>query len=500
MLVSPNKSESSNCSRQLKSVRLSKVITMNKSPRHSPQTQAHTKIRSIASFFQFDRLETTYRTEIVAGITTFMTLAYTLVVTPSILSNAIFLQQPGDLFDELIMATAIVSAIATLLISFWANYPFALAPGMGLNSLFTFSVVLDLKLDWHLALMAALFQGLVLMALCLSGLHDRLINAIPLSLKHATVAGIGLFIAYIALSGNPAPPTLGAGIIVAGSVTKTTLGSLANPVTLLAVIGLVFTAILMVRQVKGGMLWGILVTAGLGWILGIAPAPKGLIALPHFPVHLLGQAFTGFHYFTPNQTGNLIAATFILLFVTLFDGIGALMGLGQQAGRLNSNGELPRASQSLMAIGIGTMVGSLLGIPPVAPYLESAAGISEGGRSGFSSIIVTVLLLASILFIPLLAAVPAFATAPVLILVGVLIVGSSIRSINWNDHAEAIPAFLMILMTPLTFSLADGIAIGFITYPLLKVFQGKAHKVSWTLLFLAVLSVLFLVLMTGQKG
>ena len=474
---------------------------MNNSPWIDPLIRTYySKIRSTASFFQFDRLGSTYRTEIVAGVTTFMTLAYTLVVTPSILSNAIFLQQPGDLFDELVMATAVVSAIATLLISLWTNYPFALAPGMGLNSLFVFSVVLDLKLDWHLALMAALLQGLVLMVLCLSGLHDRLINAIPLSLKHAIVAGIGLFIAYIALSGDPDPPALGAGIIVASDVTKTTLGSLANPATLLAIFGILFTAVLMVRQVKGGMLWGILATAGLGWGFGIAPAPKGLMALPHLPVHLIGQAFTGFHYFTPNQTGNLIAAMFILLFVTLFDSIGALMGLGQQAGRLNSTGELPRSSQSLMAIGIGTTIGSLLGISPVAPYLESAAGISEGGRSGFSTIIVSVLLLISTLFLPLLAAVPAFATAPVLILVGVLMVGSSIRSINWNDHAEAIPAFLMILMMPLTFSLADGISIGFITYPLMKVCQGKAHEVSWTLIFLAFLSILFLVLMSERKG
>jgi AGZA family xanthine/uracil permease-like MFS transporter len=464
-------------------------------------TRSHsTKIRSVAHFFQFDQLGTTYRTEILAGVTTFITLAYTLVVTPSILSNAIFLQQPGDLFDELVVATALVSAISTLLMSLWTNYPFALAPGMGLSSLFAFSVVLDLKLDWRLALMAALLQGLLFMGLCVSGLRDRLVDAIPLSLKHAIVAGIGLFIAYTALSGNPTPPTLGAGIIVASDATKTTLGSLTNPVTLLAVFGLLLTAGLMVRRVKGGLLWGVLATAGLGWGLGVAPAPKGVMAIPHFPVHLFGQAFTGFEYFTPDQTGNLIAAMFILLFVTLFDSIGALMGLGQQAGSLNSDGELPRSSQSLVTIGAGTTLGSLLGISPVVPYLESAAGIAEGGRSGFSAIIVSGLLLVSVLFLPLFAAVPAFATAPVLILVGVLMVGGSVRSINWNDHAEAIPAFLMILMMPLTFSLADGIAIGFITYPLLKVFQGKAREINPTLLVLAFLSVLFLVLMTGQKG
>ena len=303
------------------------------------------KIHSIAHFFQFDRLGTSYRTEILAGVTTFITLAHTLVVIPSILSNAIFLQQPGDLFDELVVATALISAISTLAIGLWTNYPFALAPGIGISSVFVFSVMLDLKLDWRLALMAALMAALLFVGLCVSGWHDRLVNALPLSLKHAIVAGIGLFITYTALSGNPAPPKLGAGIIVASDVTKTTFGSLANPVTLLAVFGLLLTAGLMVRRVKGGLLWGVLATAGLGWGFGIAPAPKGLMAMPHFPVHLFGQALTGFQYFTPSQTGNLIAAIFILLFVTLFDSIGSLMGLGQQAGRLGAEGELPGLGQ-----------------------------------------------------------------------------------------------------------------------------------------------------------
>lgn len=464
-------------------------------------TRSHsTKIRSIAHFFQFEQLGTTIRTEILAGTTTFITLAYTLVVTPSILSDAIFLKQPGDLFDELVVATALVSAISTLVISLWTNYPFALASGMGINSMFALSVVLDLRLDWRLALMAALLQGLLFLGLCLFGLHDRLVNAIPLSLKHAIVAGIGLFIAYVGLAGNPAPPTLGAGIIVSSAATKTTFGSLTNPVTLLAVFGLLLTAGLMVRRVKGGMLWGVLATAGLGWGLGIAPAPKGLIAMPHFPVHLFGQALTGFQYFTPSQTGNLIAAIFILLFVTLIDSIGALMGLGQQAGRLNLDGKLPCFGQSLLVVGAGTMLGSILGISPLVPYLESGAGIAEGGRSGFSSLIVSGLLLVSVLFLPLFAAVPAFAIAPVLILIGVLMVSHSVQSINWNDLAEAIPAFLMILMMPLTFSIADGIAIGFITYPLLKVFQGKAREINPILLVLAFLSALFLVLMTEAMG
>ncbi|QIR35916.1 NCS2 family permease [Tolypothrix sp. PCC 7910] len=268
---------------------------------------------------------------------------------------------------------------------------------------------------------------------------------------------------------------------------------------LLAVFGLLLTAGLMVRQIKGGILWGILATSLLGWVLKIAPAPEKLMAWPHFPVHLFGQALMGWNYFTPKQTFNLIAAIFILLFVTLFDSIGALMGLGQQALRLDSSGKLPRSSQSLLAIAVGTAFAAILGTSPVAPYLESAAGISQGGRSGISSLVVSALLLLCTLFLPLLSAVPAFATAPVLILVGVLMLGGSIRSINWDDLCEAIPAFLMILMMPITFSLANGLAIGLITYPLMKLFQGKIREISPILIFLGFVSVLFLVLMTLQK-
>jgi adenine/guanine/hypoxanthine permease len=457
------------------------------------------RTKAIEHFFAFEHLGTNYPTEILAGVTTFMTLAYTLIVTPSILSHVIFLHRPGDLFEQLVFATAIVSCVSTALMGCLANYPFALAPGMGLNSLFAFSVVLDLKLDWHLGLIAVLIQGLLFIILSLSKFRDRLIEAIPVSLKHATVAGIGLFIAYIAVSGNPEPPILGAGFIVSSEVTKTALGSFRNPVTLTATFGLLLTAALMVRSIKGGMLWGILSTALLGWILGVSPWPQGIVALPNWPVDLFGQALTGFNYFTPKQSGNLIAAVFILLFVTLFDSIGAMMGLGQQAGIVNQDGELPHSGRAILALAVGTTFGSLMGISPVAPYLESAAGISEGGRSGFSSLVVAILLLFSILFIPLLSAVPTFATAPVLILVGVLMFGGSVRAINWDDMADAISAFLVILMMPITFSLADGLAIGFISYPLIKVFQGRTREVKFPLVLISVFSIMYFVLIALQK-
>jgi AGZA family xanthine/uracil permease-like MFS transporter len=448
---------------------------------------------SVSRFFRFEHNRTTYRREVLAGVTTFMTMAYILVVNPRILSNAIFLTQPGDLFNQLLTTTAISSAIATALMGLLANYPFALAPAMGLNAFFAFSVVLDLQMNWRLALTSVLIESLIFTALILCNIHVQIIKAIPASLKHATVAGIGLFIAYIGLSGVPEAPTLGAGIIVASKATLTTIGSFKQPATLLSAFGLLLTATLVARHVKGAILWGIFATALLGWILGIAPSPEKIIALPEWPQDLIGQAFTGWSYLAPKQIWNFVSVTLTFLFVTSFDTIGALTGLGQQAGYINENGELPRATKSLLAGAVGTTFGTLMGTSPCATYLESAAGISEGGRSGFTSAIVAALFLLSVLFTPLFAAVPAFATAPALIMVGFLMM-SSVQNINWKDPAEAIPAFLILLTMPLTYSIAEALAMGFIIYPLIKISQGLAHKVNKTAYFLAAISVFHFVL------
>ena len=448
---------------------------------------------SVPQFFRFEQLGTTYKTEILAGVTTFMTMAYILVVNPRILSNAIFIDQPGDLFNQLVTTTAISSALATALMGLLSNYPFALAPAMGLNAFFAFSVVLGLQMNWRLALTSVLIESLIFTLLILSNIHIQIIKAIPASLKHATVAGIGLFIAYIGLSGVPEPPTLGAGIIVASKATLTTIGSFRQPATLLSAFGLLLTATMVARHIKGAILWGILATALLGWILGIAPCPLKIIALPELPQGLMGQAFTGLSYLTPKQIGNFVSVTLTLLFVTSFDTIGALTGLGQQAGYINKNGELPRATKSLLAGAMGITFGALIGTSPSATYLESASGISEGGRSGFTSVVVAALFLLSVLFTPLFAAVPAFATSPALILVGFLMM-SSVQNITWNDPAEAIAAFLILLTMPLTYSIAEALAIGFIIYPLIKVSQGQAHEVNKTVYFLAAISVFHLVL------
>lgn len=454
-------------------------------PKHEPEG-------AIARFFQFSQLGTNLRTEILAGITTFFTMAYILVVNPGILSNAIFLQTSGDLFGELVIATAISAAIATLLMGLLANYPIALAPGMGLNAFFAFSVVLGLGIDWRIALAAVLVESILFILLTATNVRSTIINTIPECIKRATAVGIGFFIAYIGLSGDPA--TGGAGIIAASDATKTTLGNLAQPQTLMAIFGILITAAFIARRIKGALLWGILATALPGWILRIAPPPQGIVALPQWPVDLIGQAFAGLGQINGANLTNFLAVTFVFLFVDLFDTVGTLSGVGIQAGMINSRGELPKAGAAFMADAVGTTVGAILGTSTVTSYIESASGVSEGGRSGFTAVVVAALFVVSIFFIPLFSAIPAFATAAALVIVGVLMAGN-VTGIRWADPAEAIPAFLTILMMPLTYSIAEGLAVGFISYPLIKTFQGKAHEISLAVWLLAVVFLLRFVLL-----
>lgn len=452
---------------------------------------------AIARFFNFEEYRTNIRTEVLAGITTFMTMAYILAVNPGILSNAIFLQQPQDLFSELVIATAISSAIASLLMGLVSNYPFAMAPGMGLNAFFAFSIVKGLGIDWRVALTAVLLEGLLTIALTMSNIRTYVVNAVPECLKQATAAGIGFFLAYIALAGDP--KTGGAGLIVANPATKTALGDLSQPPTLMAIAGILITSALVARRIKGALLWGILATALLGWIIGVTPWPQGIIAFPQWPGELLGQSVVGLGRLGQTNLWDLLAVVFVLAFVDLFDTVGTLSGVGIQGGYINEKGELPRAGETLIADACGTTIGAVLGTSPVTTYIESAAGVAEGGRTGFTSVVVAALFALSVFFIPLLAAVPAFATAPALIVVGVLMAGN-VRFIRWDDPAESIPSFLIILLMPLTYSIAEGLAIGFITYPLIKVFQGKAHETSLAVWILAGIFVLRFILMALNIG
>ncbi|WP_052055496.1 NCS2 family permease [Myxosarcina sp. GI1] len=451
-----------------------------------------TSSSGIAGFFGFDRLETNFRTEVLAGVTTFVTMAYILAVNPDILSNAIFLQESGDLFGELVFATAISAAIATLIMGLYAKYPFALAPGMGINAYFAFSVVLGLGIDWRVALAAVFIEGLIFIVMSLSKIRSRIVAAIPDCLKHATASGIGLFIAYIALTSN-------SGIIVTSETTTTTLGNIAAPNTLMAIAGILITAAFVARRVKGALLIGIFATALLGWILGVAPWPQGIVGFPSFPVNIAGQAFVGLSQVFQNNIWNLLAVIFVFLFVDTFDTVGTLTGVGVKAGFVDEQGELPHAEKAFMADAVGTTAGAALGTSTVATYIESAAGVSEGGRSGLTAVVAAILFALAIFFTPLLSAIPPFATAPVLLIVGVLMAGS-ITEINWNDPAESIPSFLTILFIPLSFSIAEGLAVGFISYPLLKTFQGKAHETDFAVWILAAIFLLRFVFLALEIG
>ena len=452
---------------------------------------------AIANYFKFSQFNTNFRTEILAGITTFMTMAYILVVNPLILSDGIFISAPGDLFPQLVVATAVSAALGTLVMALYANYPFCLAPGMGINAFFTYSVVLGLGVEWRLALAAVFIEGLIFVGLTLTDIRRQIIKAIPLCLKSSTGAGIGLFIAYVGLAGDPA--TGGAGIIVANEVTKTSFGSLTQPSTLMAIAGLFLTAAFLVRRIKGGLLWGILATAVLGWIIGVTPWPQGIIQAPPAPADIFGQAVIGVRQITGANFLNFVAVLFVFLFVDIFDTIGTLTGVGVKAGYIDDNGELPRANKALMADAIATTTGAVMGTSSVTTYVESASGVAEGGRTGFTALVVSALFLLSILFIPILGAIPAYATAPTLVIVGVLMM-SNVATIRWSDLGEAIPAFLTIFMIPLTFSIAEGLAIGFITYPLIKAFQGKAHEVPIPTWILAGIFVARFVFMTLRFG
>jgi len=446
---------------------------------------SNSTLGAIARFFEFEKLQTNFKIEILAGVTTFVTMAYILVVNPAILSNAIFLNTSGDLFGELVIATALASALATLVMGLYAKYPFALAPGMGLNAYFAFSVVLKLGISWRVALAAILIEGLLFIALTLSQFRTQIITAIPEGIKHAVAAGIGLFIAYIALTG--------AKIIIPSEATTTILGNLNDPTVLITLAGILITAALIARRITGALLFGILATAALGWILGITPWPTAIVGLPQLPVDLFGQGIIGLTEVLQVNFFQIFTITFVFFFVDLFDTVGTLTGLGMKAGYINEQGEFPRVTEAFMADAVGTTTGAIFGTSTVTTYIESASGISEGGRSGFTAVVVAVLFTISIFFIPLLSAIPSFATAPTLIIVGVLMMGS-VRYIRWDDPAESIPAFLTILMMPLTYSIADGLAVGLITYPLIKSFQGKFHETNIAMWILAVIFILKFVL------
>ncbi len=408
--------------------------------------------------FKLAEHKTNVRTEILAGITTFMTMAYILVVNPEILSAT------GMPLESVFTATALAAVIATLVMAFYANYPFALAPGMGLNAFFAFTVVLQMGHSWQFALTAVFLEGLIFIGLTFANIREAIVDSIPISLKHAVSAGIGMFIAFIGL-GN-------AGIVVPYEATFVTLGSVYTGSALVAIIGLFFTGALLAMKVKGALLIGIVGTT-------ILSLPFGLTSLPAAPVSLppsISPIFLQFE-FGKLFTFDMLIVLFTFLFVDMFDTVGTLVGVASKAELLDNKGNLPKAKAALMADAVGTTVGAMLGTSTTTTYVESAAGVAEGGRTGLTALSAAGMFAIALFLSPLFLMVPSAATAPALILVGFFMM-SPILKIDFNDYTEGIPAFLTVIMMPLTYSIAEGIAFGVLSYVLLKLFSGRGREVS----------------------
>ena len=445
----------------------------------------------LEKMFKLKENNTTVRTEILAGITTFMTMAYILAVNPNMLSAA------GMDREAVLIATCLASFVGTLAMAFLANYPFALAPGMGLNAYFAYTVCGQMGYSWKIALMAVFVEGLIFIVLSLTNVREAIFNAIPSSLKKGVGAGIGLFIAFIGLQG--------AHLVVNSDSTLTTYVDFAGNwhtqgiCAVLALIGLIITVILYVKGIKGSILIGIIAT----WILGmicealgvyVVDAESGFYSL--YPAlgmtdfssigKTFGQCFTG--DFSGVRIFDFIVILLSFLFVDMFDTIGTLIGVSDKAGMLDENEKLPRIKPALLADAIATSVGAVFGTSTTTTYVESSAGVGAGARTGLASVVTGVLFLVAILFAPIFTAIPGFATAPALIFVGFLMI-SAVLKVDFGDLTEAVPAYLCLLAMPLMYSIAEGIAIGVISYVVINLICGKAKKVTPLMYVLAVLFV-----------
>jgi AGZA family xanthine/uracil permease-like MFS transporter len=427
----------------------------------------------LLKYFRLRENQTTVRQELLAGLTTFMTMAYVVVVNPRILSEA------GMPAEGVLFATCISSAVATLIMGLWANYPIALAPGMSLNAYFAYSIVIGRGVPWQTALGVVFLSGILFLLLTLTKLREQIVNGIPDCLKHGTAGGIGLFIAFIGLRNSQ--------VIVANPATFVGFGKISDSQVLLAAIGLIFIAILMARRISGAILLGIVAITIAGIPLGLAHWPEHLFSLPHpegtfLKLDLRSAAKLGL--------GDLI---FVFFFVDLFDNVGTLVGVCEEGGFL-VDGKLPRASRALLADAFGTVFGALTGTSTVTSYIESAAGVAAGARTGLGNLVIAGLFLAAMFCAPLIAAIPVYATAPALILVGALMCGSVAR-VRWDDFTEAFPAFLTLVATPLTFSIATGLSLGLLSFTLIKLGTGKYREISpliWVLSLLFLLRYAFL--------
>lgn len=407
------------------------------------------------------------------GLTTFVTMAYIVVVNPQILSQA------GMPAEGVVFATCVSAAIGTLVMGLFANYPIALAPGMSLNAYFTYSVCLSMHVPWRSALAVVFFSGVLFLILTVTRLREQIVNGIPICLKHSTAAGIGMFIAFVGLRN--------AKLVVANPATFVGLGSFAAKDVQTACFGIVLTVVLLARKVNGAILLGIAATTLLGILRGIASWPSAIFSMPHPSTTFLQLDFRGAIHL------GFLEILFAFLFVDLFDNVGTLVGVCEQGGFIK-DGKIPRVGRVLLADSVGTIFGALTGTSTVTSYIESAAGVAAGARTGLSNVAVAALFLAAMFFTPLTTAIPSYATAPALIIVGVLM-SESIAQVKWQDFSEALPAFITMLATPLTFSIATGLSLGMISYTVVKLAAGKFREINaliWILTILFILRYIYL--------
>ena len=448
----------------------------------------------MSDFFKLKEHKTDVKTEVLAGITTFMTMAYILAVNPSILSAS------GMPAGEIFTATAIASIVGTLAMALMANLPFALAPGMGLNAYLSYTIVLGMGYSWQLALLAVFIEGLIFIVLSVIPVREAILNAIPANLKHGIAAGIGLFIAFIGLQN--------AGVVIQDASTGVAMGDMSAAGPCLAALGVVIIGILHHKKVKGALLIGIFAT----WILGMVAQligwyqvdveagvyslfPSGLFSLPN-GLSTIGAACFDFDTImadfasTKDFILNLVVIMFAFMFVDIFDTVGTLIGCASKANMLDEKGQVPNAKQALLADAIATSVGAVAGTTTTTTYVESAAGVAQGGRTGLTGITVAALFTLALFFSPIFMAIPSFATAPALLFVGFLMI-ESLFKVDYSDAPEAIPAYLAAIMMPFAYSISEGIAFGVISYTLINTFCGRAKKVSVAMWVLTALFVAY---------
>ena len=424
----------------------------------------------LTKLFGFDPKKTTIRTEILAGITTFLTMSYILAVNP-----AMFSELPGMPAGSVFTSTALAAIVGCFVMAIWGKLPFGLAPGMGLNAFFVYTVCMGMGYSWQFALTAVFIEGIIFIIMTATNIREAIANAIPLNLRYAIGCGIGLFIAFIGLKNGQ--------VIVDNPSTLVSLGDVTSGSALLTIIGILITGLLYAKKVPGAMLLGILLTTFIGIPFGITKL-SGVVSLPDS----IAPIFMQFEWHNVLSL-DMLAIVFTFLFIDLFDTMGTLIGVSTRANMVDSQGRIPRLKQAFMADAIATTAGAMLGTSTTTTYVESAAGVSQGGRSGLTAFVVGCCFVITLLFSPLFLAIPGEATAPVLFLVGLLMI-EPIRNIDFSDYTESIPAFICMITMPLAYSISDGILLGMISYVVLNAVSGKFKKITPTMYILALLFVL----------